>query len=367
MPCASYQCISAFLILWSILITIYMRNFNYFFLLIIGFFLISCTRNTETSNSNNNDDNCRLVSHKMGEAKVCSEPKRIVALGPNVLEPLLALQVQPIAFADHIGFYTKDYTNPSEQIPYLGKYINESMTNVGIAYTPNIEAILKVKPDLILGVDLNNASQYEMLSKIAPTLILDWDKPMENMKTIAHMVNRETQAQEILQTTQAKIAKAKTEFAPVVEKYPKVLLLYAQGLQELISDNSRGLCSSLVKDLGFQLVSPPKSNASQPDTRTPISLEILPQLEKADSINSIILLGYNFSQPETLKDMNNFAQHQLTDIQQAWEKNAIAQSLSASKEGRVYYIPAYMCLGLTGAIGTELYLNELKKQLLPKL
>ncbi|AFZ54131.1 iron-siderophore ABC transporter substrate-binding protein [Cyanobacterium aponinum] len=341
-----------------------MRNFNYFFRLIIGFFLISCTRNTSTSISNNNDDNCRSISHQMGEAKICDEPKRIVALGPNVLEPLLALQVQAIAFADHIGFYTKDYTNPLEQIPYLGKYINESMTNVGIAYTPNIEQILKVKPDLILGVEINNASQYEMLSKIAPTLILDWDKPMENMKTIAQAVNRETQAEELLQTTQAQIAKAKTEFAPVVKKHPKVLLLYAKGLQELISDNSRGLCSSLVKDLGFQLVSPPKSNPSQPDTRTPISLEILPQLEKADSI---ILLGYNFSQPETLKDIDNFAQHQLTETQQAWAKNEIAQSLEASKEGRVYYIPAYMCLGLTGAIGTELYLNELKTQLLPKL
>lgn len=342
---------------------IYMRNFNYFLLLIIGFFLISCTRNIETATSDNNDD-CRLVNHKMGETKVCGKPKRIVALGPYVLEPLLALKVQPIAFGDHIGFYTKDYTNPFQQIPYLGIHINQPIANVGIAYTPNIEAILKVKPDLILGVKGNNANQYEMLSKIAPTIMLDWDKPEENMRAIAKAVNRQTQAQELLQTTQAQIAKAKTEFTPVTNKHPKVLLLYASGLQELISDNSRGLCNSLVKDLGFQLVSPPKLNPSQPDTRIPISLEILPQLEKADSI---ILLGYNFSQPETLKDMDDFAQHQLTDIQQAWEKNAIAQSLSASKEGRVYYIPAYMCLGLSGTIGTELYLNELKKQLLPKL
>ncbi|MBL1210204.1 iron-siderophore ABC transporter substrate-binding protein [Geminocystis sp. GBBB08] len=339
-----------------------MRNFNYFFLLIISFFLISCTRNTSTSISNN--DNCRLISHQMGETRVCGEPKRIIALGPYLLEPLVALQVQPIAFGDHIAFYTKDYTNPSQQIPYLGKYINQPIANVGIAYTPNIEQILKVKPDLILGIKDNNASQYETLSKIAPTIILDWDKPEENMRTIAQGVNRETQAEKVLQETQAKIIKTKTEFAPVVEKHPKVLLLYAQGLQELISNHSKGLCNSLIEDLGFELVSPPKSNPSQSDSRTPISLEILPQLDKADSI---ILLGYNFSQPETLKDMDNFAQHQLTNLQQEWAKNPITQSLSASKEGRVYYIPAYMCLGLTGSIGTELYLNELKKQLLPKL
>ena len=42
-----------------------------------------------------------------------------------------------------------------------------------------------------------------------------------------------------------------------------------------------------------------------------------------------------------------------------------AQSLDASQAGRVYFIPAYLCAGLPGPIGTELYLEELKEQLLP--
>jgi iron complex transport system substrate-binding protein len=116
--------------------------------------------------------------------------------------------------------------------------------------------------------------------------------------------------------------------------------------------------------LGFELVSPPKSNSSPSDSFTTISLEVLPQLEEADLI---ILLGYDFTQLESLKDMSNFGEHQVTNLQQEWSKNAIAQSLKGSKEGKVYYIPAYLCFGLTGAIGTELYLNELKKQLLPTL
>ncbi|MGP1386521.1 MAG: hypothetical protein ACTS2F_23375 [Thainema sp.] len=41
---------------------------------------------------------------------------------------------------------------------------------------------------------------------------------------------------------------------------------------------------------------------------------------------------------------------------------AIAQFLDASQAGRVYFIPAYFCRGLPGAIGTELYLEELKEQ-----
>lgn len=62
--------------------------------------------------------------------------------------------------------------------------------------------------------------------------------------------------------------------------------------------------------------------------------------------------------------MDRFEEHQLTDFEQAWEKNALAQSLNASKAGRVYFIPAYLCLGLPGPIGTELYLNELREQML---
>ena len=64
-------------------------------------------------------------------------------------------------------------------------------------------------------------------------------------------------------------------------------------------------------------------------------------------------------------EANNFNKNQLLEIKQAWQENAIAQSLDASQAGRVYFIPAYLCLGLPGTIGTELYLEELEQQLLP--
>lgn len=76
----------------------------------------------------------------------------------------------------------------------------------------------------------------------------------------------------------------------------------------------------------------------------------------------MILLGANLS---LLEGDDNFEAHQLSTLKQAWEENAIAQSLDASKAGRVYFIPLYLCAGLPGPIGTELYLEELKEQLLP--
>ncbi|MEM8677670.1 MAG: hypothetical protein AAGF83_27995 [Cyanobacteria bacterium P01_G01_bin.67] len=137
-------------------------------------------------------------------------------------------------------------------------------------------------------------------------------------------------------------------------------MLSSSQLQEINLGNfNHGSCSSLIEELGFQLISSPELNNAEPNTIVPISIETLPQFNEADSI---VMLGSNFSER---KELDNFESHQLSNIKQAWSENAIAQSLDVSKAGRVYFIPAYLCLGLPGAIGTELYLEELKEQLLP--
>lgn len=321
--------------------------------------IASCQNQTsdrEISNSNQAD--CRTIEHEAGETEVCGQPQRIVVLGPYILEPLLALGVQPIGFADHMAFRQQEYDNPDRQIPYLGKLITQPVANVGLAYEPSIEAIVKVQPDLIIGTNYN-ASQYETLAQLAPTILLEYADTEDSLRAIARAVNRTPQAEKLLTETERRIAAARKSFAPVVAKNPKMLLLYSGQLKQITLSNSDQLCNSLPQELGFQLVSSPEVDNSEPNTTVPISLETLPQFNEADSV---IVLGHNF---EELKQVNNFLDNQLSNIKQAWSENAIAQSLDASQTGRVYFIPAYMCLGLPGAIGTKLYLEELKEQLLP--
>ncbi|MEM8672891.1 MAG: iron-siderophore ABC transporter substrate-binding protein [Cyanobacteria bacterium P01_G01_bin.67] len=285
-----------------------------------------------------------------------------MVLGPNVLEPLLALGVQPIAYGDHVAFRQGDYDNPQGQIPYLGSMITQPIANVGLASEPSIEAIVKVQPDLIIGLE-ENAKQYDNLSQIAPSILLDrldQSEPETNLKAIAQAVNRPQQVEQLLAETEQRITAAREAFAPLVASNPKLLLLSSSQWQEINLGNfHHGSCSSLIEELGFQLVSSPKLNDAKPNTIVPISIETLPQFNEADSI---VMLGSNFSER---KELDNFESHQLSNIKQAWSENAIAQSLDASQAGRVYFIPAYMCLGLPGAIGTRLYLKELEQQLLP--
>jgi iron complex transport system substrate-binding protein len=88
---------------------------------------------------------CRTIPHEGGETKVCGQPQRIVVLGPYVLESLLALGIQPVAFAEHISLHQGGYDHPSQQIPYLGDRITQPLVNAGTSYNPAIEAILNAK------------------------------------------------------------------------------------------------------------------------------------------------------------------------------------------------------------------------------
>ena len=281
-----------------------------------------------------------------------------MVLGPYVLEPLLALNVQPVAYGDHVAFHQGDYDNSSQQIPYLGNMITQPVANVGLAYEPSIEAISKVQPDLIIGIE-GNTKQYDTLSQIAPTILLNWTEPENNLKAIAQAVDRPQQAEQLLIETKQRIATARETFAPVVANNPHLLLFSSTQLKEIIPLQPNATCTSLPEKLGFQPVPIVEPEAFKPNSPPPpISIEKLPELNEADSI---LVLGYDFEGQKA----NNFNKNQLSKIKQAWKQNAIAQSLDASKTGRVYFIPAYLCLGLPGTIGTELYLKELEKQLLP--
>lgn len=298
----------------------------------------------------------------MGETEVCGQPKTIVVLGSSMLESLMALEVQPAAYADYLATMTGNYDNPSQQIPYLGNYITGQLVNIGSVAEPNLEAIAKVQPDLILGTQFN-AGQYGTFSQLAPTLLLPWADADENLKAIAQVMNQSEKAEQLLAKKAQQIADARETFAALAADHPNVLMLHSGNLQDIYFGNQVfGLCASLVRALGFELISLPGFDEFNSDAPAVISVETLAQFDEADLI---LMFGSNFSQAEQLNGTDDFADQQMSDLKEAWEESAIAQSLDASQAGRVYFMPYALCAGLPGTIGTERYLEELKQQLRP--
>ena len=324
---------------------------------------------SDRATANLNGTNCRMVEHDVGETQVCGQPKQIVALGPHILDLLLSLDMQPAGYAEVFPFHGGDsFNNPSEQIPYLGNRVTTQPLNVGDRSNPSLESLTRLQPDLILGEAGGLRQNYDLFSKIAPTLL--WEqrtakgKWQENLRQLAQALGHEERAEAVIAEYNQQLAAARDELAPVVAKYPQVLLLGANQLVDIMVVNDSSYLGEVLEGVGFELVSPPAQNKSE--LTTSISLETLPQLDDADLI---FILGYDTSvrdqqQKATNAVLNRVLDQQTGMIQQEWQNNAIAQSLKASQEDRVFFVTYYLWNGLNGPIGAQLILDELRQLLL---
>ncbi|MEL7316842.1 MAG: ABC transporter substrate-binding protein, partial [Cyanobacteria bacterium J06559_3] len=212
-----------------------------------------------------------------------------------------------------------------------------------------------------------NGGQYDVLSQIAPTLL--WPSRQnpgqwrETLRSIAAALDRDAKAEAVIEQYETRMSDMRTQLAEVVTLHPTLLLLAANRLEagvRIVEPNS--YLGSLLEAIGFQLVSSPAA-----DNAALTSVEVLPDLNKADSI---VVLGFNLDvgaieetpEPSANKSISDwFEAQQVQTVKQNWETNAIAQSLTASKEDRVYFTTFYKWNGLNGPIGAELILEELRQ------
>ncbi|RUR37862.1 ABC transporter substrate-binding protein [Vreelandella populi] len=106
----------------------------------------------------------RELDTAFGEVDVPDAPERIVTLYEGALDASVAAGVTPIgAIATRGG---------NEVATYIGEHIDTSLLEmVGVARETNIEAILRLEPDLILAAPQLPEEQYRLLSRIAPTVV----------------------------------------------------------------------------------------------------------------------------------------------------------------------------------------------------
>lgn len=333
----------------------------------IGIIILCLTVACGSRDSNNSSvspsTNCQSVQHDRGETQVCDRPQKIVAIGPNMLEILLALGVQPIGYADYFPLPFPKFDRPSQQILFLGEKVTGEPTNIGSADNPSLEAIARLQPDLILGDVYANEDEYKLLSQIAPTLLYTYpvdDTWQEQMRSIAQVLGKTEQAQSAIAEHARRIARNKEVLKPIVAQYPRVLLLGSERLEQGIQIdpyNHDSSCSQLLTDLGFDLVVPANTEGKEGQGGN-VSLELLPQLDA----DSIVVQAYSTDFSNTKGDALD---NQILSVKQQWQDNAIAQSLNASKSDRVYFTSAYLCRALPGPIGAEIFLDRLQQQLLP--
>jgi iron complex transport system substrate-binding protein len=287
---------------------------------------------------------CRNVPHDAGVTEICNRPERVVALDPHAMDLLLSLDIQPIGYAEvdvalvH-PFATGDAMN---EVKYLGDRLTKSPTFIGTRSQPSLEAILALKPDLIVGEDADSSS-YSALSQIAPTILLrgtEADQWKSNIQRLSKAFNSEAIAWDVIAAHIQKIQQAKAKLAPIVTQ-KRTLLVSTDGSSFSVFHDQNDYAGSLLRDLGFSLI-------TVGDNRYPnVSLEVLPQL-KADFIFVMT------SSDNTVEDERA-----------RWAQQPILRSLSAYQNNQVYFVDYQLWSRIRGPIVAELILDEIQTLLLP--
>ncbi|WP_138497193.1 iron-siderophore ABC transporter substrate-binding protein [Nostoc sp. PA-18-2419] len=170
--------------------------------LLLLLFLYSCNLWTLPANkdylSTKSPDktSMRVVKHVMGETMVPTHPQRVAVLVPALLEPTFALGIKPIAAS-------KDAVDDLQQL--VGKL--KGIEDIGFE-SPNLEKLLRIKPDLILGLS-SHQDIYSLLSHIAPTVLgtFDSNAPWKGFLTFtADALGKTDLAQQLMTNYYARLA-----------------------------------------------------------------------------------------------------------------------------------------------------------------
>ncbi|WP_193197125.1 ABC transporter substrate-binding protein [Nostoc sp. MG11] len=311
-----------------------MRNFFCWLILsILGFTLVTACNHNASQNISSASmpaAECRIVKHTMGESCVPINPQRVVTLSLSTLGNVLALGVQPIGTTNEVHHKGK-LTSVKDQ--------TERIKLIGLSQ-PNLEAILLLKPDLIIGVDWFKPI-YPLLSKIAPTVLGElyyptWEK---HLSFVAEALGKQETEKALWDRYYQRIEQLKLALGTRYQN-KKISFIYV-GSGQISIDTRNSFAGSIISDALLQRAA--SQNIDAPYGSVKISLE---ELEKADG-DILFVTTFSSGGNEFLKEK---------------QQEPLWKNLKAVKENHVYYVE-FMSWGATNMLGTDAVIDDLYKYL----
>jgi len=152
------------------------------------------------------------VVHKHGTTTIRSVPQRVVTVGFNDHDAVLALGVTPVGVRDWFG------DQPYATWPWATEALGDAKPEVLSSSELRFERIAALRPDVIIGVYSGMTKQeYATLSKIAPTVAdsadhPDYNTPWQEMtRTVGAVLGRAAEADELIAGVEERIAQARAD------------------------------------------------------------------------------------------------------------------------------------------------------------
>ena len=275
-----------------------------------------------------------MVETAMGPVEIPANPKRIASALIGITGYLAALDTIPVGTATQSGFPDYIKSNLAGSV------------DLGETDSLNLEALMELEPDLIIGIASVHKEQYELLSAIAPTVLLesatdDW----ATFHTVAQLVGKEETAFALQKEYDERISKLQQE---IKEKYPrgaKVAYMRVQGKELQMLNPDSVYFKDLYHDMSWTSASEGVVDFGDGWNAT-ISMEALPQLDMDYLILAV--------RPDET------SQQAYAELQ----KSAVWQSLEAVKEENTAIVDANIWFASSDPIALNIRLDNIEDMML---
>ncbi|MGG3518484.1 iron-siderophore ABC transporter substrate-binding protein [Bacillus pseudomycoides] len=279
-----------------------------------------------------------VIKHAMGETTIKGIPKRVVVLTNEGAEALLAVGVTPVgSIKPRAG---------EEWYPHLAKELKDTKV-VGTERDVNLEAIMELKPDLIIGNKMRHEKVYEQLKEIAPTVYAetlrgDWK---ENFTLYTKAVNKEKEGQKALDDYKKRIEAIKEKLGDkIVSKVS--IIRFVPGDVRIYQKNS--FSGVVLQDIGFKR--PPLQDKDDFAIKG-VTKEQIPNMDGD-------YLFYFTSDKDANKNNEG------NTIAKEWTEDPLFKQLQASKNNKVFEVDEVIWNTAGGIKAANLMLDDIEKYFL---
>jgi iron complex transport system substrate-binding protein len=275
---------------------------------------------------------------KTGETiSLTKTPERIACLTGICLDILAELGVDPVLYWDSTALLPQYFGDRAKNFIKLG----------GTFAEPNVEDIVRSKPDLIIGLAGNHNKIRDALKSTAPLALFDpatYNESVENLRTVGQVMGRSTQAEAAIKKFQSKLALYK-------EKSPK-------------TKTAVFIWSGAVGSIGIDTAQAPYGALLAEVTKYPWPSSALPNnavrgiysMEKLLEVDPDVIFAGAF--------MNVPSARKISD----WGKeNPLWGELKAVKNNQVYDVDVQIWITPRGTRGYSLVLDEVMTKLYPEV
>lgn len=274
----------------------------------------------------------KTIKHAMGTAKLPKTPERVVVLFNGMVDISVALGVKPVGAVESW-----------EQKPWY-EFLRKQMDgvkNLGEETQPNIEAIIALKPDLIIGAKSRHEKIYPQLESIAPTIMVEelfaWKN---NLKLAAEALNKQEAANKILSDWDKRVAEFKQKVGDKLKNTEVSVIRFEKDGSARIYIT--GFAGTIFEELGLA-----RPKAQQAEGKTVVNLTTKEQMSQLDGDYIFDITRFNDAGEAPAKTQSD------------WQANPLWKNLKGVKNGKYFSVDVVTWNLSGGALAAQSMLNDL--------